>query len=134
MRIALAATLVSWLAGSASAGGDPRADFPQLSVDEVAARLETGKLTCVDANSAATRAKFGVIRGAILLSGQTFALGELPADRAASLVFYCANPRCTAAPRAAARARAAGYLDVAVMPVGIAGWVEAGKATEKSKP
>lgn len=54
----------------------------------------------------------------------------LPPDRSASLVFYCANPRCSASPHAARMAIALGWTNVYVMPDGIFGWVDAGLPVE----
>ncbi|MGH7840900.1 MAG: hypothetical protein ACREQT_05195, partial [Candidatus Binataceae bacterium] len=45
-----------------------------------------------DANVASTRAEYGVIPGAVLLtSDDKYDLAVLPADKKARLVFYCAN-------------------------------------------
>jgi len=45
-----------------------------------------------DANDAAVRAKYGVIKGAVLLpSDNQYPLDLLPADKQAKLVFYCTN-------------------------------------------
>jgi len=97
-------------------------------VDEVASLLATHKARAVDANGAETRQQYGTLPGAVLLSNfQTFATSELPADKNSELVFYCGGLACSAAPHAAARAKAAGYTDVKVMPQGILGWVKAGK-------
>jgi rhodanese-related sulfurtransferase len=57
----------------------------------------------------------------------------LPADKNAILIFYCAEPRCSASESAAAEAVRLGYTRVYVMPEGIFGWVNAGKPTESSK-
>ncbi len=88
-------------------------------------------LTVLDANNADTRAKFGVIPGAVLLSSyDRYDLAkELPADRGAMLVFYCANSKCSAAPKAATRAIEAGFKYVFVLSDGIMGWREAGQPT-----
>jgi rhodanese-related sulfurtransferase len=56
--------------------------------------------------------------------------GELPADKARALVFYCANEQCGASHTAAEKARLAGYRDVRVLPAGIFGWIDAGKTVE----
>jgi rhodanese-related sulfurtransferase len=55
----------------------------------------------------------------------------LPADRSTPLVFYCANPACSASPRAARQAMALGWTNVFVMPEGIFGWVRAGLPVER---
>jgi rhodanese-related sulfurtransferase len=54
----------------------------------------------------------------------------LPADKAQPLVFYCANPRCSASHVAARSARTLGFTSVHVMPDGIFGWLDAGRPTE----
>ena len=103
-----------------------------LSVDELEGRLQRGECRAVDANGDATRKRYGVIPGAILLSDyEAFLPSELPADKSKGLVFYCANKHCTSSEEAAARAITAGYTDVKVMPAGIAGWTKAGKQTAK---
>ncbi len=87
----------------------------------------------VDANGPDTREKMGVIPGAILLTSfDAFdAAKELPKDKRQKLVFYCANEMCGASKVAASRAQDAGYQTVAVLPVGIKGWKEAGQKTAK---
>ena len=64
-----------------------------LAVSDVAARRAAGGTTIVDANGDDTRAREGVVPGAVLLSNyHTYDVEkELPADRATPLVFYCAN-------------------------------------------
>ena len=113
-----------------AAAADP-APVPEVTVDELAALIERGG-HAVDANNAATRERQGVIPGATILSHfQRYDLGELPADRAAPLVFYCANEQCGASHAAAERARLAGWTDVRVLPAGIAGWRNAGRSTSR---
>lgn len=116
--------------GAAAAQAAPA--IATLSVDELEARLQRGECRAVDANADATRRHLGVIPGAVLLSdSETFLPSELPADRSKGLVFYCANEHCGASEEAAARAITAGYVDVKVLPAGIAGWARAGKQTAK---
>jgi rhodanese-related sulfurtransferase len=85
-----------------------------------------------DANNDSTRSKDGIIPGAKLLSNISgYDVSKtLPADKAASLVFYCANQQCTASHTAAKRAAAAGYKNVNVMSDGIEGWKKAGEKVE----
>ncbi len=61
----------------------------------------------------------------------TFDDAALPASKDTSLVFYCSNPLCLKAPRAAKRAGKLGYTDVRVMSAGIVGWTEAGLPVER---
>jgi rhodanese-related sulfurtransferase len=104
----------------------------ELEVTAVAALVSAHSATVLDANGAATRAQFGIVPGARLLtSSSRFDVAtELPADKASTLIFYCANTECGASHSAAERAALAGYSDVNVMPAGIMGWKAAGQATE----
>lgn len=116
---------------SGEASETEAAPIPELSVEEVASRLEAGDIVPVDANGASTRSEHGVLAGARLLtsSGSFDPGAELPSDLATALVFYCANSHCNASDGAAERARDAGYESVHVMRDGIAGWVAAGHET-----
>jgi rhodanese-related sulfurtransferase len=89
-----------------------------------------------DANSNEFRAKNGTIPGAILLTSSSSydVAKELPADKNASLVFYCAGARCSSSDMAAHRAAEAGYTNVAVLPEGLTGWKAAGQKTAPVKP
>jgi rhodanese-related sulfurtransferase len=58
---------------------------------------------------------------------------DLPADRDATLVFYCSNFMCRKAPNAARRAKDMGYRDVYVMSAGISGWIGASLPTESGE-
>ncbi|MFH1808914.1 MAG: rhodanese-like domain-containing protein [Pseudomonadota bacterium] len=109
----------------------------QVSVAELAGLMDStaglqDKLAVVDVNSSKTRSSMGVIPGAILLSSssQYVVAKELPASKSTPLVFYCANTHCTASKTAAQRALDAGYVNVAILPEGIAGWRQARKPTE----
>ena len=99
-----------------------------VSVDELDRLLAGHACQAVDANGDATRKQMGVIPGAVLL-GDLDAIDQLPRDRSLGLVFYCANPACSASHYAAEKALTAGYTNVKVLPDGIAGWVKAGKQT-----
>jgi rhodanese-related sulfurtransferase len=121
--------------GNIAAGQEapqPHVAFKQLNVDDVQAMLDSKAVVAVDANGKDTRAEIGIVPGAVLLSNyRTFEMSELPPDKATRLVFYCGSETCTAAPKAAARAQEAGYINASVMPAGIRGWAKAGKPTQK---
>lgn len=136
MRTLLAlSVLVSLWAGGAgcstardeAAPGRTTVDIARVSVDELDRMLANRECVAVDANGTATRQRMGVIPGAVLLGDDSIA--NLPPDRSRPLVFYCANEACRSSDEAAARAIAAGYTRVKVLPQGIAGWVKAGKQT-----
>ncbi|HZA14260.1 MAG TPA: rhodanese-like domain-containing protein [Myxococcaceae bacterium] len=126
---AVAVTFVP-LATYACEGHEKRASAKMVTLDD-AAKLQKEKLASfLDANSIEIRAKYGVIPGATLLSNFTeYQTAELPKDKDAKLVFYCANTRCSAAHKAAVKALHAGYTDVNVLPDGIIGWKNAGQPT-----
>ncbi|MDP2340862.1 MAG: rhodanese-like domain-containing protein [Deltaproteobacteria bacterium] len=111
--------------------------FKQVSVDDVeksmaALKKDKKPFAVFDANGKATRESQGIIPTAILLpSSSEYDLALLPTDKATPVVFYCANEKCTASHTAAKRAIKSGFNDVAVLGVGIQGWVKAGKAVDK---
>lgn len=124
---------------AAAPAADKKAEptFKMVSVDDVQRSLDALQkdkkpFAVFDANGKETRQSKGIIPTAVLLpSSSTYDLALLPKDKATPAVFYCSNERCSASHTAAKRAMAAGYTDVSVLSVGIAGWVGAGKATEK---
>lgn len=111
---------------------ETKAAYQEVGVDAVATMLSSNNCQPVDANSQQTRQEKGTLPGAILLSSSSdYAATELPAEKDKNLVFYCANERCGASHKAAARAAEQGYTNVYVMNAGIAGWIDAGKETAK---
>lgn len=123
--------------GSSGQTAAAKPEVQMLTVDQLAAKLETSKktkaaLAIFDANSAETRASKGIIPTAVLLpSSSSYDLALLPKNKADDVVFYCAAEKCGASKTAAKKALSAGYTSVHVLPAGIAGWVQAGLATEK---
>jgi rhodanese-related sulfurtransferase len=133
MAAAVAASFAVPSLALACDGAEKQAAAPKkASVSEVASWTKEKKATAVDANGKDTRAKQGIIPGAVLLTSSSgYDVKELPAAKDSKLVFYCANEKCGASHAAAQKALQAGYTDVAVMPEGIAGWKTAGQATAK---
>ena len=66
-------------------------DIPELTVAEVAARLGTPGFHVYDTNGRG-RWKRSHVPGAKHLNAHLYEKGELPADKSATLVFYCAGP------------------------------------------
>jgi rhodanese-related sulfurtransferase len=141
-RLVLAISLVvtaalpaAALACSAHAGAQQAAaakpELKTVTINELALLTEAKQAQPIDANGAETRAKYGVIPGATLLTSVSSfdPVKELPSAKGSKLVFYCANERCTASHQAAARAIEAGYTDVSVLPEGIMGWKDSGHRT-----
>ena len=106
----------------------------ELTIEQAATMAATGTATFCDANGQSTRDKYGTVPGAVLLSNyRNYDMSELPPDKASTVVFYCSSTLCSAAPKAADRAVKAGYTNVAYMPQGIRGWVDADKPVSKVK-
>ena len=114
----------------------------EVTVAQLSKMLKAGKdkktqkkTRAVDVNGSETRAKYGIIPSAVLLSSSSRydAVKELAGSKSDTFVFYCSNERCSASKKAAKRAMKAGYTDVHVLPAGIAGWAKAGQSTEKPK-
>ncbi len=100
----------------------------EMTVEEVAAGIGAGSLHVYDANREETF-RAAHVPGAVWV-GHELSASVLPADHAASLVFYCANEQCGASHQVASMATEAGYSNVSVMPAGIAGWQSAGQPVE----
>jgi len=92
-------------------------------------RMESEPIAIFDVNS---RPSFLAARipGARHLDPERFVEGDLPADRDRAVLFYCSNPLCSKAPRAARRATKMGYREVRVLSAGISGWLDAGLPIE----
>jgi len=121
-------------APSSTEPGAPSAQVEEQTIAEVTVSdvehfVKDKSATILDANDGDTRKEYGVVPGAVLLSGKEYPLSVLPAAKTDKLVFYCGGTQCRASDKAAARATAAGYRDVAVMRAGIRGWKDAGQAT-----
>jgi len=91
--------------------------------------MQKQPVTVVDVNSRQSWLKARV-PGAVNLDPSGYTDGDLPADKANSLVFYCSNPLCRKAPNAARRAEKMGYGNVKVMSAGITGWLDAKLPTD----
>jgi rhodanese-related sulfurtransferase len=123
-------------AGAASAV-DPKTaeaaqgDLKRLTAEEVETRLGSGEKAfyVFDANGE-DRFKKGHVPGAKHVPADAVSADKLPADKAATLVFYCGSEKCGASHVAAKAAMGLGYTNVFIMPEGIAGWEKKGKKTE----
>src|SRR6478735_10558341 len=117
---------------SSSSTDQPSAEekkIAEVTVTDVQRFVKDKSATILDANDGDTRKEYGVVPGAVLLSGKDYPLSSLPASKTDKLVFYCGGTQCRASDKAAERAASAGYADVSVMRAGIRGWKDAGQAT-----
>ncbi len=96
-------------------------------------RMRTEPLVVFDVNDEA-RWLAARVPGARHLGPSSLTASDLPADREATVVFYCSNPLCRKAPNAARRAQGMGCSNVYVMSAGISGWLDASLPTESGIP
>lgn len=100
--------------------------FKVLHTTELASLMKTTakQLYLYDVNVESTREHVGIIPGSKLLSSSSGydVKKELPNDKNSTLIFYCANPQCTASHAAANKAVKEGYKNVSVYSDGIYGW------------
>jgi hypothetical protein len=91
-KIAALALAVAALAGVAACtkSGEEREPFGRLGVDDVAGKLGQPGVFVYD-NNAKERFAAGHLPGATWLDYDDVKASDLPADKAATLVFYCAN-------------------------------------------
>jgi len=114
--------------GAPSAPADEK-KIAEVTVSDVQRFVKDKSATILDANDGDTRKEYGVVPGAVLLTGKDYPLSALPAAKSDKLVFYCGGTQCRASDKAAERAASAGYRDVSVMRAGIRGWKDSGAAT-----
>ncbi|MDD9969648.1 MAG: rhodanese-like domain-containing protein [Myxococcales bacterium] len=110
------------------------AGLPELSLERAHALLEdpAQPATFIDANVRDLRDR-GPVPGARWVKCDAVTEAELPTDRDALVVFYCANRECSASDGAAATAVELGWTNVRLMPHGIFGWRKAGYPTESTE-
>jgi rhodanese-related sulfurtransferase len=102
--------------------------FQTIPMAEVAKLMGKPGVAILDANDPKVWQKHH-IPGATHLDSADLAR-FLPADKSATLIFYCANQLCEASALAADESVVLGYRRVYVMTDGIFGWVKAGFPVE----
>ena len=128
MKKLLALLAVTVCAITAQAG-----EFPDVSIAEVKAAIESTKATIIDVNGTESWQK-GHIPGAIdFATAKADLAKKLPADKSSLVIAYCGSPTCGAYAAAAKAAKELGYTNVKHMSAGISGWMQAGEKTEKGK-
>ena len=114
-----------------TAAASARPQLPSLTPAEVDKRRAEKNVYVFD-NNRKERFDQGHVPGAKWVRPAEVTAAVLPADKTATLVFYCANTSCGACHEAAEAALKLGYTNVFVMPEGIAGWEGAKLPTEKT--
>ncbi|MCE9583143.1 MAG: redoxin domain-containing protein [Planctomycetes bacterium] len=126
------ATLVAVLVLSITASADDKG-WKEMSAKDLEDAIAKKAVTVVDNNGPDVYAK-NHVPGAINASPKDFPESILPKDKAALVVFYCANEKCHACHVGADRAVSLGYTNVRILPIGIAGWVAGKHAVETGAP
>ena len=116
-------------APAADTKAEEKEPFGRLTVDEVEKGIASKELYLFDNNSK-DRWQKGHVPGARWVDFTALTEKDLPADKAAKLVFYCGSEKCMACHGGAKAALKLGYKNVFIMPAGIAGWEKAGKKLE----
>lgn len=118
------------------AAGEAKAAFQKMSVEQLASLIDQSKagkaMVYIFDNNNRERFDKGHIPGAKWISPDSIKESDLPADKGATLVFYCGSERCTACHDGAMAAIKLGYKNVYILPVGIKGWESAKQAIENS--
>lgn len=106
--------------------------YPNITIDELKAHLQSKDVTVLDANGTQSYQQ-GHIPGALDFDTVASNLEKvLPTDKNALIVAYCGGPQCPLYKAAAAKAVAMGYTNVKHLSAGISGWKSAGEKIEKS--
>jgi membrane protein DedA with SNARE-associated domain/rhodanese-related sulfurtransferase len=101
----------------------------RISVDELISMIDGGNTpVLLDVRSAATRARDGIIPGALPAHPQDIHPTLLAFDRDAEIVVYCACPNEATAATAAQHLRKAGFRKIRPLLGGVDAWVAAGRS------
>lgn len=106
-----------------------------ITRDELAAAIEAGSVTVVDALGETYWARQHLPGALPLLADDvdTEAPRLLP-DKSAAIVTYCSNPACPNSGQVAAKLEALGYTNVRKYREGIEDWTNAGLEIESATP
>ncbi len=127
MRRNLLLILFLLFAPPRASAGEP---YLHVSVDAVARFLGTPGVHVFDVNPDEIWSRHH-LPGAVHVTDPDLSK-VLPADRGASIVFYCSGRDCEMSHAAAREAAERGYTNVFVMVDGIEGWVARGKPVERA--
>lgn len=106
--------------------------FQTIPMEEVLRLMKRPGVAIMDVNIRELWEKHH-IPGAIHLEGENLA-EQLPRDKGATVIFYCAGPLCRESAHAANDSVLLGFRHVYVMTDGIFTWVRAGYPVEPAAP
>ena len=125
--------LIAFLAVAVCAITAQAGEFPDISVAEVKAAIESKKATVIDVNGSDSWKKAHVPTAINFATAKADLAKALPADKNALIIAYCGGPTCGAYAAAATAAKELGYTNVKHMSAGISGWLDAKEKTEAGK-
>ena len=108
------------------------AEFPDISIKDVKAAIQSHKAVIIDVNGTESYNKAHVPTALNFEAIEGKLQQALPKDKNALIIAYCGNPRCKAYQAAAKAASKLGYKNVKHMSAGIMGWKDAGEKTDKT--
>jgi len=110
-------------------------EYEDISITDLKKAIADKKVVLLDVNGSATYAK-NHIPGAIDYRANADKIETLLADKDKDtlVVAYCGNSKCSAYKAGAEKAASLGFKNVKHLSAGIAGWLQAGEATEKAEP
>jgi len=125
--------LIALSAALLLAVGAYAASYPDISIKDLKAAIESKSVTVLDANGSESYNK-GHIPTAIDFDANHAKLASvLPKDKNALIVAYCGGPTCKAYQGAAKAAEKLGYKNVKHLSAGISGWDKAGEKVASAK-
>jgi len=127
MKKLFALTAIGFVAFSIRA-----AEFPDISISDVKAAIQSHKAVIIDVNGTESYNKAHVPTALNFEAIEGKLQQALPKDKNALIIAYCGNPRCKAYQAAAKAASKLGYKNVKHMSAGIMGWKDAGEKTDKA--
>ena len=108
------------------------AEFPDISIKDVKAAIQSHKAVIIDVNGTESYNKAHVPTALNFEAIEGKLQQALPKDKNTLIIAYCGNPRCKAYQAAAKAASKLGYKNVKHMSAGIMGWKDAGEKTDKA--
>jgi len=127
--LVVAAIATFWVAAAAASTAAPGEKYSMLTMQEVSEMIGRPGVYIFDVNEPEIYEEHH-LPGVVHIIDPHLKR-YLPRDKAATIVFYCAERRCTASAAAAREAARLGYRNVYTMPEGIFGWVKAGLPFER---
>lgn len=130
-KVVLSLLVVGTFMGGLAGAAEEKEKFGRLTPQEVQAKLGKPNVFVFDNNTQEIFAE-GHVPNAKWVKPSEIKATDLPQDKTATLIFYCANEHCSACHDGAGKALSLGYKNVFIMPAGIQGWKKAALPVQKA--